>query len=52
MTGEMETIMAATPTTWVTEVTIWDSDWLSEVPSVSTSLVMRESTSPLEWSSK
>ena len=45
---EMVSIMMATPTTCVTEVTSWMRPWLSDWLNVSTSLVMRESTSPLE----
>jgi hypothetical protein len=45
---EMASIMTATPTTCVAEVTSWTSPWLSDWLRVSTSLVMRESTSPLE----
>ncbi len=46
--SEIVSIITATPTTWVIEVTSWMTPWLSDCESVSTSLVMRESTSPFE----
>ena len=48
----MESIIASTPTTCVTEVMSCVMDWLSDWPSVSTSLVMRLRTSPLLCSLK
>jgi uncharacterized membrane protein len=42
----MEIIMTNTPTTVTTEVMIWLRLWLRVWLTVSTSLVMRESTSP------
>ena len=45
---EMESIMTATPTTCVMEVTSWMRPWLSVWLRVSMSLVMRERTSPFE----
>ena len=42
----MEIIMTSTPTTVTTEVMIWVRLWLRVWLTVSTSLVMRESTSP------
>jgi len=43
---EMESIMARTPITITTEVTICERLWLRVWLTVSTSLVSRESTSP------
>ena len=43
----MDSIMTSTPTIWVIEVMSCVMDWLRLCPSVSTSFVMRESTSPL-----
>ena len=42
----MENIITSTPITVVTEVMIWVRLWLRVWLTVSTSLVMRESTSP------
>ena len=50
--NEIESIITSTPMTCVMLVTSCEMDWLSEVPSVSTSFVMRLSTSPLECSPK
>ena len=45
----MESIITSTPTICVIDVMSCVTDWLRLWPSVSTSLVMRESTSPLLW---
>ena len=45
---EIVSIMTATPTTCVIEVASWMRPWLSDWLRVSTSLVMRERTSPFE----
>ena len=50
--SEMDSIMTSTPTICVTDVMSCVTDWLSDWPRVSTSLVMRLSTSPLLWASK
>ena len=42
----MENIMTSTPTMVVREATIWVMLWFRDWLTVSTSLVMRESTSP------
>ena len=44
---ERTNIIMVTPTTWVAEVMSCVALWLSVWESVSTSLVIRESTSPL-----
>ena len=46
MAGLMESIITSTPTMVVTLVISWVTHWFSDWPMVSTSLVMRESTSP------
>lgn len=46
ISGEMRSIMTSTPTIVATEVMIWVMLWFRLCPSVSTSLVMRDSTSP------
>ena len=52
MTQLMLNIMMTTPTTVVTEVSSCVMPWLKLCPSVSTSFVMRESTSPVDTLSK
>ena len=52
MTALMDSIMASTPTTVTAEVIIWVTPWFRLWPRVSTSLVMRESVSPVEFLSK
>jgi hypothetical protein len=46
--SEMESIMTAMPMTWVKEVTSWTMPVFKVWLSVSTSFVIRESTSPFE----
>ena len=50
--SDMVSIITVMPTICVTLVTSCVMDWLSDWPSVSTSLVMRLSTSPLLWPEK
>ena len=50
--GLMVSIMITTPTMVVAEVMSCVTPWLRLCPSVSTSLVMRESVSPVELRSK
>ena len=52
MSGLIESIMTNTPTMVVIEVMSCVTPWLRLWPSVSTSLVMRESVSPTELRSK
>ena len=52
MTPLMDSIMASTPTTVTTEVMSWVTPWFRLWPRVSTSLVMRERVSPVEFFSK
>ena len=46
ISGEIFSIITSTPTMVATEVMIWVMLWFRLCPRVSTSLVMRESTSP------
>ena len=48
----MDSIMASTPTTVTEEVMSWVIPWFRLWPRVSTSLVMRERVSPVEFFSK
>ncbi len=52
MSGLMVSIMTSTPTMVVTDVMSCVTPWFRLCPSVSTSLVMRESVSPTELRSK
>ena len=52
ISGEMESIITSTPTRVQTEVISCVMDWFRDWPSVSTSLVMRLSTSPTVLDSK
>ena len=52
MTQLIDSIMTTTPTTVTREVTSCVTPWLRLCPSVSTSLVMRERVSPVEFLSK
>ena len=52
ISGLMDSIMTSTPISVVTEVIIWVALWFRLCPSVSTSLVTRESTSPTGFVSK
>ena len=50
--GEMDSIMISTPTSVQTEAISCVTDWLRDCPIISTSLVMRDNTSPTVLDSK